>query len=135
MVAIDIDPKQMKKLTAALGGIKNGVPRALTAAVNRALASGKTTVKREIRKHYLIKSKDIPIAVMKASFGKPQGRVILRQGMLELSEFRFSPKSIRSKRPLYAQVKKGGGGYIRTGFVAQMESGHIAPFRRVGAAR
>jgi len=113
MVQITIDPKQLAKLTKAVDHIKNGVPRALTPAINRALASGKTVVKREIRKEYLIKAKDIPIALHKASYGKMRGEIVIKDGMMPLGNFKVSPKGVqkrKNKQIIKAQVKRSASG-------------------------
>jgi hypothetical protein len=135
---LEFDRKQMAKLQQAVGHIKDGVPRVLAASVNRALSTGKSVVKKEIRKMYLIKAKDIPIAVERATFARPKGAIIIRQGMLPLAKFPFTPHTVSRRtrrRPLFAKVRKGGGGIIRTGFVAAMTTGHVAPFKRVGQSR
>ena len=134
---IVIDASQIKKLNAVLGHIKNGVPRALAPAINRALASGQTTIKREIRKDYLIKAKDIPTAVHRATFGSLKGEIRIRQGMLDASKFFFTPRGIsrrKNRKPVYVKVKKGGGGTILRGFTAHMIGGGIGPMQRRAAA-
>ena len=130
MVAIDIDASQLNKLQRALGHIKNGVPRALSSAINRALASGQTVVKREIRKDYLIKAKDIPTKIERATFGNLGGTIIIRSGMLPLSKFKVTG-GFGCKRTLFAQVKKGGGGYIPRAFMTSFGG----PFQRRGSSR
>jgi hypothetical protein len=133
MVAVQIDARQLAKLQRVLGHIKDGVPRALAPAINRALSSGKTVVKREIRAHYLIKAKDIPIAIDRANRATLSGQIVIRQGMLDLSLF---PHSGGFKgRMLVAHVKKGGRGPILTGFQAGMATGHIGLYQRRGDAR
>jgi hypothetical protein len=134
MVNITIDANQMRKLERAVAKIKDGVPRVLAPAINRALDKGRTTVRREIRKVYLIKQKDIPISVVGASKGNLNGRIVLKDRMLTLDKFKVRPRGIqrrKNKRPIYAQVKVSGGGtmphafYIPTG----------GPYIRRGAAR
>jgi hypothetical protein len=118
----------MRKLTRAVEGIKNGVPRVLAPAINRALAKGQTTVKREIRKDYLIKAKDIPTKLRRASYGTLGGEIRIEQGMLDITKFKYSPKTVqrgRNRRPLSVQVKKGGGGIVARGFVSS-----LGPFQR-----
>jgi hypothetical protein len=122
----------MAKLQRALGNIKDGVPKALAPAINRALASGQTTVKREIRKEYLIKAKDIPTKVHRATRQTLSGQIRIDQGMLDISKFVYRPKAVqrrKNKKPLFVQVKKGGGGIVARGFVAG-----TGPFQRRSAA-
>jgi Prophage minor tail protein Z (GPZ) len=120
-VALQIDSSQMKELQRSLGNIKDGVPKALAPAINRALASGQTTVKREIRKVYLIKAKDIPTKVHRATRTTLSGEIRIQQGMLDASKFVYRPRAVqrrKNKKPLFVQIKKGGGGFIARGFVA-----------------
>jgi hypothetical protein len=128
MVAINLDAKQLAKLKRSLSHIENGVPKAFVPAVNRALAAGQTTVKREIRKIYTIKSKDIPTKLHRARYASPIGHIRIDQGMLDASKFFYSPKAVqrrKSKKPLFVRVKKGGGGFIARGFVSR-----LGPYQR-----
>lgn len=132
MVNLTVDASQLRKLVRALGHIKDGVPKALVPAINRALDRGKTTVHREIRKVYLIKQKDIPMVVKGANAGNLTGKIIIESGMLPLDKFKVAPRGFRKRKgPIFAQVKVGGGGtmpgafYIPTG----------GPFIRPGSDR
>jgi hypothetical protein len=130
---ITIDTRQMKHLTRALGHIKDGVPKVIVPAVNRALASGQTVIRREIRKIYTIKQKDIPTKVHRARYASPQGHIRIDQGMLGVDKFTYRPKVRTSRRrDLFVQIKKGGGGIVKRGFVTnRMGQG---PFQRRSAA-
>lgn len=134
-VAIQIDTGQMRKLHRALDHIKNGVPKALVPAINRALASGQTVVKREIRQEYLIKAKDIPTKLHRASSGKLSGEIRIDQGMLPLSSFQVKPRGVqrrKKKKILHARVKKsGGGGFIPRAFFITAGG----PYARISPAR
>jgi minor tail protein Z (GPZ) len=128
MVAITIDPRQLAKMERALRGIEKGVPKAMAPAINRALSSGQTVIKREIRKEYVIKAKDIPTKIKRASYGNLKGEIIIQSGMLGLNKFRT--RGGLGRRPLWAQVKVGGGGVIASGFWAGS-----GLYRRVGPPR
>lgn len=129
---ITFDARQLKKLTRAMRGIENGVPRVLVPAINRALASGQTTVRREIRRVYLIKQKDIPTKVRRATRATLAGEIRITQGMLGADKFVYRPKAPTArKRPLFVQIKKGGGGYITRGFV---NTGLQGPYQRRSTA-
>jgi hypothetical protein len=139
MVALTIDSGQLKKLTRAVRHIQDGVPRALSPAINRALDHGRTVVKREIRKDYIIKAKDIPVRVRGANQARLTGEVRLQQGMLDLNKFKVTPPGVqkaKNKRVISAQVKLAGGGrLIPHGFVQRMGTGYVGPFVRKGPAR
>jgi hypothetical protein len=133
-VAITIDTHQMAKMVSTLGHIKDGVPKAMAPAINRALASGRTVVKREIRKEYTIKAKDIPVAVHNASRGSLSGEVSISQGMLGLDKFNVRPRGVqhgKKRKPLFVQVKKGGGGTIPHAFFIPQGG----PYSRIGPSR
>jgi hypothetical protein len=134
MVALTINAQQLAKLQKSLATIKNGVPKALVPAINRALDSGKTTVKREIREEYVIKAKDIPIKKKGANRATLGGALVIQQGMLPLEKFELKGGVWRGKRssPLYARVKVGGGGTIATGFRL---AGFGKAYRREGPER
>lgn len=121
MVALQIDARQMAKLVRAAENIKKGVPRVLAPAINRALSAGQTAIKREIRKEYLIKAKDIPTHLHRANFSSLAGEIRIEQGMLDITKFKYLPRAVqkrKNKKPLFAQVKKSGGGIVARGFVS-----------------
>jgi hypothetical protein len=136
MVALQIDARQMRKLERSLSNIKDGVPRALAPAINRALDKGRTEVRRGIRAEYLIKQKDIPIKVHGANQSRLSGQIVITDKMMALGKFKVTPKGVGGRRRvLHAQVKKkGGGGYLPHAFNVNT-GGYIGPFERKGAAR
>jgi len=131
---ITIDPRELKKLEKVLRNIHNGLPRVLVPAINRTLSSGQTTLRREIRKIYTIKQKDIPTKVRRANYSTLAGEIRVEQGMLGADKFIYRPHAPTARRrPLFVQIKKGGGGYVKQGFVS---SGLSGPYqRRSGAGR
>jgi hypothetical protein len=135
---VTLNAMQLRKLERALGHIKGGVQKAMAGAINRTLNKGRTEVKREIRKIYEIKAKDIPVRVRGANVAQPKGEIIIRDKMLDLNKFKVQPKGVqrlRKKRMIKATVRRGKGGFIPHGFVAGVPSGYIGPFTRVGKAR
>jgi hypothetical protein len=139
MVAIQVDAKQMKHLRNVVRNIEKDVPKVLAPAINRALDKGRTTVKREIRKVYLIKAKDIPVVVHGANVNRLSGEVVIRQGMLPLNLFKVRPSGVqrrKHKKPVFAQVKRSGGRIMRSAFVPANVGGYVGPFiRAAGAGR
>lgn len=137
MFVVTINPSQLRKMERALKGIHNGVPKALAPAINRTLDRGRTVVKQEIRKNYVIKAKDIPITMHRASTDHLKGEVEVRSGMLPLNRFSVKPSRVqrgRTRRPLFVQVRVGGGGILPHAFVATTGS-YTGPFERVGNSR
>jgi Prophage minor tail protein Z (GPZ) len=130
---VTIEARQMKQLQKALVRIKNGVPRVLVPAVNRSLASGQTAVRREIRKIYTIKQKDIPTKLHRARYASPEGHIRIDQGMLGVDKFTHRPMVRTSRRrDLFVQIKKGKGGFVKRGFVTNRIG--YGPFQRRSAA-
>jgi len=130
---ITIDARDLLRIERATRDIKNGVPRVLAPAINRALSSGKTVVSREIRKIYTIKHKDIPMALHRARYASLNGQITIKQGMLGADKFKYRPKVRGSRRrELFVQIKKSGGGIVKRGFVtSHMGEG---PFQRRSTA-
>jgi hypothetical protein len=139
MVGLTIDAKQLKRLEWVIGHIEGGVEKAVSGAINKTLSKGKTTVKREIRKIYEIKAKDIPVSLTKAHPGSQQGEIRVEDGMLALIQFKVRPRTVMRKggrrRIIQATVRRGKGGAIPHGFIGQMASGHVGVFTRVGKTR
>jgi len=131
---LTIDARQMNKLVLALGHLKNGVPRALAPAINRALDSGRTVVKREIRKEYVIKASDIPVKVTRAHVSRLEGLITLRDSMLDLAKFKVAPRGLlQRKRVIRAQVKVTGGGPLPGAFNTRLP--YPGPYIRKGKSR
>lgn len=116
---IEIDTKQLDFVRRSVRSIENGVPRVLAPAINRALSQGQTAVRREIRKDYVIKQKDIPTKVHRATRSRLTGEIRIEQGMLPAEKFIVRPMfPTKRRRPLYVQIKKQGGGFVKRGFVS-----------------
>jgi len=129
---ITIDASQLKMLERATRDIKNGVPRVLMPAINRALAAGQTAVRREIRKIYTIKQKDIPTKVRRATRSSLQGQITISQGMLGAEKFVYKPKTVLKRRhAMFVKIKKSGGGYVARGFATNKL---VGPFQRRSTA-
>lgn len=128
MVAITIDSRDLRKITKAVQHIKDGVPKVIVPAINRTLAKGATEIRREVRKVYVIKAKDIPITKKGAHKGSLGGSLTVRDTMMFLDKF-FTTGGVR-RRPLFARVKVGGGGVIASGFKWSLRA-----YRRVGKER
>lgn len=130
---IDLDTKQLEVVRRAVRGIKDGVPKVIAPAINRALASGQTAVRREIRKVYSIKQKDIPTKVKRATRATLKGEIKIEQGMLGAEKFYYRPMfPTKYRKPLFVRIKKQGGGFVKGGFVS---SGLRGPYQRTQAAR
>lgn len=131
---ITIDAKQLQQVERATRNIRGGVSKVLAPAINRALTQGQTAVRREIRKIYVIKQKDIPTKVNKASRATLQGSIEISGGMLGVDKFYYAPLfpvAGKRKKQLFVRIKKGGGGFVARGFPTNKFK---APFQRRSSA-
>jgi hypothetical protein len=130
---LTIDTKQLQMVERATRSIRNGTQKVLAPAINRALSSGQTAVRREIRKVYVIKQKDIPTKLHRANYSSLQGTIAITSGMLGVDKFYYSPLfppaagSGKRKKQLFVRIKKGGGGFVKRGFSTNVKGG---PYQR-----
>lgn len=135
MMTIDVDDNLLNKAEDALKHIPKATPKAVSAALNRAIQGSKTEASRKIREIYTIRAKDIneTIAINKSTPTSLQAVIRSRGSSTAMSKFRVTPNRYPGKKgtpPVKAQIKKGFGGYIKGAFMARMKSGHLGVFRR-----
>ena len=85
---IKIDEEKMANAQKALAGVKNGAPKAMSRAINRAAKFGKTRSSKLIRKAYTINAK----AVNAATKVEPSTPVTLHGAI----SFKSRPKQLRN---------------------------------------
>jgi hypothetical protein len=136
---IELSIEHMERLEEALAEIPEKIPRAAARAINRAAYTARTEAARKAREEYVIKHGDVinTIKIYPASEEDLSASVISRGSVIPLIKFKVSPKQPQPKRkkPLTATVKRGEGGPIARAFTAQMKSGYIGVFQRVGKPR
>jgi hypothetical protein len=139
MIRVTLDAKGMALIEKKLSALHKDAPKAISRAINRAIKAGATDVSKNVRAQFLIpKGKlDATFRFKNSTPGDLHGEIkSFYAGMLPASDFKLTPKvPSRRARPVRLTVKKGGGGIISRGFIAQMKSGHINAFRRVGTSR
>lgn len=138
MIDLQIDTNDLRKIEKTYRHIKDAMPRVLSPTINRTLNKGRTEVRREIRKDYVIKQKDIPVRVKGASRARLNGELIITSTMLPLAMFKIMPAGVqhrKRKQIIRAMVRAGHGGSLPHAFVAIMPSGHRGVFERVGKER
>lgn len=132
---ITVDDKQLQYAKDVLQHIPKAAPKAVARAINRARQAGKTAALKKISSEYTIKQKRISETL---DFGKATpnnlSAFIRSTGRPNaLSYFKTNPTKVpkgRPKNPVFVQVKRGGGGTIKSAFLAIMRSGHIGVFNR-----
>jgi hypothetical protein len=151
MIAITLDKGALRKLEKKLSGIANGVPKVISMAANTAIRKGRTELVRQTSSQFSAKPGTIRAAMASPQFasaggGGASGSLLVAQaGQIPLFDFKVTPRSItnpklgltktgkkrkrRAAKPILAAVRKGGGGSIQGGFVAEM-GGHRGVFIR-----
>ncbi len=103
---VQVDRGQLAAVEARLQGIANGLPRALSGAVNDTVAKEKTNMSREIRAQVNIKKKDIDprLTRTRATPGNPQASITLaKTSRLPLKYFGAK----QTKRGVTYKIAKG----------------------------
>lgn len=138
-VDIRVDTADINKQLRRLENIKNGVPKAMTRALNVAVRSMKTEAKRGIKAEYTVKrisDATNSIVVKRASYSNMSAAMISTNRPIALTKFRYKKNTNPGRKgglTVFAQPKKSGGGYTG-GFVASMGA-HSGIFRRQGKSR
>ena len=136
---IEFSADRINRAIAALSHIPGAAPQAIANAINRASETARTEAARKVRESYYIKHGDVigTINIKKATPSDLAAAVISKGGPSPLMKFKVTPSAPQPRRrtPIIVRVKRGGGGTIRRAFVAQMQSGHIDVFNRVGQSR
>lgn len=144
-IHIDVAPRkgQIDKALKELAHIKDGTPRAVSAALNKTATGAKTDIKRLVVADYFVKQKDVgeTLSIKKASPGNLTATVITAGSVIPLIKFRVSRRTPPTpKRGVKVNVKRDGNGGIagkggQKGFLAAMHSGHTGIFVRAGKGR
>lgn len=133
---IEINTKTIRDIERRLGKYKSKAPIVLYRALNRAASNLNTNLKKETRKRYVIKSRDIKLDISKASSNKLLATVKSQGERIPLDKFKVSPKVPRPQKPprsLKVQVKKDGMKELMHAFVANIQGNKV--FQRKGKAR
>lgn len=133
MIAFNED--QLERAKELLATIPDGVERAAASALNRAVEHAKTQAMRKVRQTYTIKLAriDARLQIQKATRSSLFASIRNVGRPIALSYFTIRPNhpaTKRTKKIVYAQVRRDGGSEIRKAFVARMKSGHDGVFRR-----
>lgn len=140
---VRLDEQQLAEVTELLKEIKNGVPKALSGAINDTAARQRTRISADIRGKVNIKKRDIDghITIKKATVKNPSGWVKL-QSSRRLSLSYFGGR--QTKTGIAYKIDKAGGRQaIAGGFLVAKRHLKNAPpdatgtisFRRQGKKR
>ncbi|HET6454604.1 MAG TPA: phage tail protein [Armatimonadota bacterium] len=125
-ISIEPDASQLNQALKELSHIKNGAPRALSAAINKTATGVKTDLVRILAQNYTAKQKDIRAVVrvgQKASPSNLQTKVLGRHKAIPLINFSVRPRGVSRSRPkvgVTATVKRGASKKIPWSFIARV---------------
>lgn len=116
---IEISQNNLKEAAEYLAGIKDGMEKATSIAINRATIKTKTQMKKYVLKSYYIKQGDVgkTLSTKKATKNNPFSTITSKSPVLPLSKFKISAV----KEGVKAAVSKKRGGKVRKGaFIANV---------------
>ena len=128
-VSVTISPEQLADLKATLAGVKNGAPKAITAAINRTLTTGRSRVVKRVTGIVNLKARDARdvIGTRKATYSTLEGSIRLSRKAIPLINY----GARQTKKGVSVAVRKGEGRkVIPHTFLATMRSGHTGVFER-----
>lgn len=131
-VTVDVDEKMIQQVQDKLGKFHKQAPAAISRALNRAATTVNATVRKEVRKVYNIKAKDVSdtLKKTKATRSDLRAAVISSGSPIGLDKFKVSPKTVnpRRKSPIKIGVKKSNLKRVMGAFVADVNG--IKVFKR-----
>lgn len=137
MIVAQLDERMLSEVTRRLNGVHKKTPQVLSEAMNRAITNINSNIKKEVRKDYHIKAKDIQatLQVKKASKIDLSGSVRSLGSPIPLDKFNVSPKTAnpRRKTQLKIAVKKDGIKTIAGAFIADINGKKV--FKRTAKNR
>lgn len=118
----------------ALQAMPSRVAKAAVRAMNRAIASGRTVMVREVARDTGLKSSAVREAmpVRNATAGQPEATIRTSLRRIPLSQFRArGPEPSRGRgRGVSYRLPGGSGGRVPNAFIATMASKHRGVFKR-----
>jgi len=130
---ISIDTKDLDMAKILLDGVKNGMGKAVSRAINRASTTAKTAISVETRKEYAVTAGAIKqtIAAQKASSSRLKASITTKGSPILLGEFKVN----QGKNGVTAKVKKGNSPkVINRGFIAHStKSGFVGTVIRTSS--
>lgn len=142
ILAIGVDDAQARLLSQRLEGVRNGLTKAITLAVNKTARAARTKIVRALAGRIDIKQSELKrrnVFQHLASYDRQTAEINIRGGRLLLGSFRIRPSrpSPRQQRRLQGtlyRVARGGAWQTHVhGFTARLASGHIGVFSRWAA--
>ena len=135
MIHIDYEIDKVKQ---KLGSYSKKTPQVISRALNRAIASVKTNVYRNVKEDYYLKRKDIyeTFTIRKASRNNLTARAKSKGGVIGLEKYKVTPSKARPGHPprvLKVAVKRDGMKELTGAFVADINGMKV--FTRLNKTR
>lgn len=143
MAEVIVETKELKRVAVELSAFPKVAPKAMSAALNRTIATVKTDMRREAVAAYEVKSADVAksLSVKKASPSRLTASAISAGRPIALIHFKVKPRKPPSKRTakqVMVKIKKSEGyttiGTKPSAFVQDV-NGAVNVFKRIGAKR
>jgi hypothetical protein len=124
---IQADPAQLRRIAALLTGVRNGLAKVVTRAINRTATSARSRAVKALAKATGRKQKDLrqDVRLLRASWTKWRARLFFDSKGVPLIE--LDPRQTAAG---VSTTGKGGRTLLRHGFIATMPSGHRGVFVR-----
>lgn len=132
-ISIQVDRRKLREVTRLLSGIKQGVPKALSGAVNDTARKTVTDLSSKIRQRVNIKKRDIDphLRRSRATPAHPSAKISVSESTRLPLKY-FGARQVR-KGVTYKIEKGGSRKLIPSAFIVQSMGGHV--FARVGPKR
>lgn len=129
-----------KEAEATCVAAPSRVSRALVRSLNRGIGTARTFIVSRIARDTGLKSKDVrdALPMSQASASRPYARLAASLKRIPLYKFGARgpmPSRGRGRGVSYRLPGSGSRGRIENAFIAQMRSGHVGVFRRMGKGR
>ena len=129
---VTIDDNGLREAEKILNGISTqGAGKAISRALNRSILAARTAGTKAVGQEYAIKASDIKanLTMKKASYTNLTASLSAKGPAVDIMNFK-----VKLGSPIFAQVKKnGGGGYLKDSFAVVQPS--LRVLHRQGAAR
>ena len=143
MPEVEVEAAGLKKIAEELAEFPKVAPKAMTAALNRAIATVKTDMRKEAVAAYEIKGSDVnkSLSVKKASPSKLRAEALSVGRPIALIHFKVKPKNPptkRTRKQIQVKIKKSAGYTpinIKPSAFVQKANGANNVFARTGKSR
>lgn len=141
MFEITLQAPAIEEIKKDLATYEKKAPQLLARVLNRTITNVKKNLTDSVRKNYLVKASDInkTLTIKKASAGNPHAQIKSIGQRILLYKFRVTPKVPKPQNPPKSYkakvLKQSSLKSVKGGFVAQMKSGHLGIFKRLGSKK